>query len=109
MAKIRKEDTVVVITGKDKGKEGRVYKVLPKENKVLVEGVQRYIRHNKVRKTDRGGTAGGRETFEGPIHISNVMLKDTGAGRKGKKATRVGFEVREGKKVRFSKQTGKEL
>jgi large subunit ribosomal protein L24 len=109
MAKIKKGDQVLVIAGKDKGKEGRVYRVISESDKLLVEGVQRVKKHNKVTQGERGATKGGIETFEAPIHISNVMLVDSTAKKKDRKATRVGFETKNGKKVRVSRQTGKEL
>ncbi len=87
MAKIRKGDTVQVISGKDKGLTGTVLVVYPDRDKVLVEGVNRVKRHTKVGQTARGGKEGGIVTQEAPIHISNVMVVDPGT----KKATRVGF------------------
>jgi large subunit ribosomal protein L24 len=109
MAKIRKGDQVLVIAGRDKGKEGRVIRVIPKVDKIVVDAISRVKKHNKVSKGDRGATQGGIETFEAPIHISNVMLIDSTAQRKQNKYTRVGFRYEDGRKVRVSKQTGKEL
>ena len=85
MAKIRKGDTVLVIAGKDRGLEGTVLQVLNDRDMVVVEGVNRAIKHTKKVDTQRGGTAGGIVHQEAPIHISNVQL----VGADGK-ATRLG-------------------
>lgn len=74
MAKIKKDDLVQVIAGRDKGLQGRVLRVIPKEDRVVVEGVMRVKKHVKIGQTERGGTTGGIEVVEAPIHISNVML-----------------------------------
>ena len=87
MAKIRKGDTVQVISGKDKGLTGTVLVVYPDKDRVIVEGVNRVKRHTKVGQTTRGARTGGIVTQEAPIHVSNVMLVDPDT----KKATRVGF------------------
>jgi large subunit ribosomal protein L24 len=87
MAKIRKGDTVQVITGKDKGLTGTVLVVYPDLDRVLVEGVNRVKKHTKVSQSQRGAKTGGILTQEAPIHISNVMLVDADT----KKPTRVGF------------------
>lgn len=103
-AKIKKGDTVVVLAGKDKSTpgrqvEGEVLKVMPKERRVLVRGVNMVRRHQKPTQTSQGGIV----TKEAPIDISNVALKDPKTG----KATRVGFRVLDdGKKVRFAKASG---
>jgi len=86
MAKIRKGDTVQVISGKDKGMTGTVLVVYPDSDRVLVEGVNRVKRHTKVGQSNRGAKTGGIVTQEAAIHISNVMLVG-----EDKKATRVGF------------------
>jgi len=83
--KIRKGDTVLVITGKDKGVKGKVIKTISEDNKVIVEGVNRIKRHTKVGQGPRGAKSGGIIVQEAPVHVSNVMLVD-GDG----KATRVG-------------------
>ena len=91
MAKIRKDDTVIVIGGKDRGKTGRVLRVDPKKQKVYVEGlniVKRHMRPQQVRDAQRAEQVGGVIEKPGPIHISNVMLLDP----KESKPTRVGFE-----------------
>lgn len=98
-AKIRKGDNVVVLTGKDKGKTGEVVKVLPTENKVLVQGVNVAKRHNRPSMMSTGGI----ENKELPIHLSNVALADPKDG----KATRVGFKTLDnGDKVRVAKRSG---
>ena len=96
MHKIRKDDMVKVIAGKDKDKTGKVLSV--KDNKVVVEGVNMVKKHTKPNQMNQ---AGGIVEQEAAIDISNVMLLVDG------KATRVGFEVKDGKKVRVAKATGK--
>jgi large subunit ribosomal protein L24 len=97
-AKIKKGDRVVVLTGKDKGREGVVSKVLPKEERVVVGGLNIVQRHTRPSQLD---PQGGIKNKEAPIHVSNVAIVDS----KGK-PTRVGFRVDGDKKVRFSKTTG---
>jgi ribosomal protein L24, bacterial/organelle len=97
--KIKKNDTVVVLTGKDKGKTGMVKAVFPKDNRVLVVGINRMTRHTKPSQTD---PQGGRKQIEAPIHASNVALVDP----KDNKPTRVGFKVVGEQKVRFAKRSG---
>lgn len=98
MLKIRKDDTVVVVTGRDKGKSGKVIKVLPKEGRVVVEGVNVAKRHTRARP----GQSGGIVEKELAISASNVSHLDP----KDNKPTRVGFRVVDGKKVRFAKRSG---
>ena len=119
MAKIKKGDLVQVITGAkaerggDRGKQGKVLKVFPEANRVLVEGINRVTKHNRVGQTQRGTKTGGIETFEAPIHISNVAIVDPST----KKPTRVGRRVEEQTKdgvkrtvrVRYAKKSGKDL
>lgn len=114
MAKIKKGDLVVVISGRDKGQSGRVLEVQSDRNRVVVEGVQRVQRHSKVTQAGRGGsTTGGIETIEAPIHISNVMLVDP----ETKKGSRVGYRTeeveRDGRmrtaRVRVAKRSGKDI
>ena len=95
--KIRKGDTVKVIAGKDKDKEGKVISVNPKNNTVLVEGVNMVTKHTKPSMANQQG---GIVHQEGPINVSNVMYVHKG------KATRVGFKMDGDKKVRFAKSTG---
>jgi large subunit ribosomal protein L24 len=103
--KIKKGDTVVVIAGKDKGAKGKVIAAFPTRDKVLVEGVNRMKKHEKIRTTQRGSKTGGIVTQEAPIHISNVQIVDSEG-----KPTRVGFRRDEnGQKVRIARSTGKDL
>jgi large subunit ribosomal protein L24 len=97
-AKLKKGDKVVVLAGKDKGKQGEIAQVMPKDNKAIVDGVNIAIRHTKQSAQSQGG----RVPRPMPIDLSNLALVD-GDG----KATRVGFRVEDGKKVRFAKTTGK--
>ncbi|WP_041373302.1 50S ribosomal protein L24 [Phenylobacterium zucineum] len=97
-SKIKKGDRVVVLTGKDKGREGSVLKVFPKEQRVLVEGLNMVQRHTRPSQLD---PQGGIKNKEAPLHLSNVAIVDS----KGK-PTRVGFRVEGDKKVRFAKTTG---
>ena len=96
--KIKKGDTVKVIAGKDKDKEGKVIAVNKKNNTLLVEGVNMVTKHTKPSAANQNG---GIVTKEAPLHISNVMLMADG------KATRVGFKMDGDKKVRVAKATGK--
>lgn len=99
MQKIRKGDTVVVLTGKDKGKKGEVVRALPSENRVVVQGVNMVKRHTRATQFSQGGII----EKEAPINVSNVAHLDPKDG----KPTRVGFKVLEdGSKVRFSKRSG---
>jgi large subunit ribosomal protein L24 len=103
--KIKKGDTVVVIAGKDKGAKGKVIAAFPRRDKVLVEGVNRMKKHEKIRTTQRGSKTGGIVTQEAPIHISNVQIVDSEG-----KPTRIGFRRDEnGQKVRIARSTGKDL
>ena len=99
MLKIRKGDKVVVLTGRDKGKEGEVLRVLADDNRVVVQGVNMVKRHTR----QRPGEPGGIVEKEGAIHMSNVAHKDPKSG----KPTRIGFRILEdGRKVRFAKASG---
>ncbi len=98
-AKIRKGDRVIVLAGKDKGREGEVIRAMPKDGRVVVSGVNMVTRHQKPSQAD---PQGGLKRFEAPIHVSNVALKDPKTG----KPARVGFEVRDGRKVRVLKGSG---
>ena len=97
--KIRKGDTVVVLAGKDKGRKGEVTRVIPKDDKVVVSGVNVHARH---RKPTQLNPQGGIERKEAPLHISNVAIADPKDGS----PTRVRFEERDGKKVRVAAKTG---
>lgn len=97
---VKKGDTVVVITGKDKGKKGKVLHVLPKKNRVIVEDVNMVTKHQKPNQQMQQG---GRIQQEAAIHASNVMLWD----KKANQGVRVGYKFLDnGKKVRISKKTG---
>ncbi len=97
-AKIKSGDRVVLLTGKDKGRQGKVLKVMPKEERVLVEGLNMVKRHTRASQTD---PQGGIKNKEAPVHVSNVAVVDS----KGA-PTRVGFRMEGDKKVRFAKTTG---
>ncbi|PKR76586.1 50S ribosomal protein L24 [Halalkalibacillus sediminis] len=99
---VKKGDKVVVISGKDKGKEGAVLEAFPKKDRVLVEGVN-YVK--KHAKPSQENPQGGILTQEAPIHVSNVMPVDSKTGE----PTRVGYEVRDGKKIRIAKKSGEPL
>ncbi|MBK5247883.1 MAG: 50S ribosomal protein L24 [Actinomycetales bacterium] len=113
MAKIKKGDLVVVISGRDKGQQGRVLEVQAEAERLIVEGVQRVKKHTKVSQSQRGSRSGGIETVEAPIHVSNVMLVDP----ETKKGTRVGYRTeeveRDGRtrwqRVRVAKRSGKDI
>ena len=98
-AKIRKGDTVVVLSGKDKGKTGEVVRSMPKDGKVVVAGVNILTRHRKPSQAD---PQGGLQRTEAPLHVSKVALEDPKTGR----PTRVRFEIRDGKKVRVAARSG---
>lgn len=100
---VKKEDNVIVISGKDKGKKGRVIAAYPSENRVLVEGINMVKKHAKPSQSN---PQGGILNQEAPIHVSNVMLVDPKSGE----ATRVGYKVLDnGKKVRIAKKSGKQI
>ncbi|PPB48911.1 50S ribosomal protein L24 [Arthrobacter pityocampae] len=117
--KIKKGDLVQVITGGkqerggDRGKQGKVLKVFPESNRVLVEGINRVTKHTKVGQSQRGTTTGGIEVVEAPVHISNVAVVDP----ETKKPTRVGYRTetveRDGRervvRIRVAKSSGKDL
>ncbi len=96
--KIHKDDSIIVIAGKDKGKKAKVLRAFPADNKVLVEGVNIVTRHVKK----QGTTPGQIVKFEKPITVSNVMLLDPKSGE----PTRVGYKIEGGKKVRVAKKSG---
>jgi large subunit ribosomal protein L24 len=97
-AKIKKGDRVIVLTGKDKGRQGAVRKVMPKEGRVVVEGLNMVQRHTRPTQFD---PQGGIKNKEASIHLSNVAIVDSNG-----KPTRVGFKVEGDKKVRIAKTTG---
>jgi large subunit ribosomal protein L24 len=96
-AKLKKGDKVVVLSGKDKGKQGEISSVNPSAGKATIDGVNMAIRHTKQSQSDQGG----RIPVAMPIQVSNLALVDSNG-----KATRVGFREEAGKKVRFAKTTG---
>ena len=98
-AKIRKGDTVVVLSGKDKGRTGEVTKVIPRDDKVIVSGINVHARH---RKPSQLNPQGGIERKEAPLHVSKVAIADPKTGA----PTRVRFEERQGKKVRVAAKSG---
>ncbi len=106
--KIRRDDMVKVISGKDKGKTGRVLRVEPKRNRVFVEGLniqKRHTRPRTIRDAQRAEQVGGVIEKEGPIHISNVMLVDPNSNA----ATRVGIKREDGQRKRMAKKSGQEI
>lgn len=96
--KLKRNDQVVVIKGKDSGKEGKILKVFPEENKALVSDVNIVKKHQK----QSAQSAGGIISKESKINISNIAFKDPKTG----KPTRIGFKIENGKKVRFAKKSG---
>jgi large subunit ribosomal protein L24 len=106
--KIRRDDTVRIITGKDKGKTGRVLRVDPDKHRVYVEGaniIKRHTRPRSLRDTQRAQELGGIIEKEGPIHVSNVMLIDPDSGE----PTRVSIKRQGSRRVRVAKKSGKEI
>ena len=97
-AKIKKGDKVVVLAGRDKGRSGEVLQVVPKEERALVRGVNLVRRHQRQTAQQEGGII----SKEAPIHLSNLALADPKDG----KATRVGFKIHDGRKVRVAKRSG---
>ena len=104
--KVHKGDTVLIVSGKDKGAKGKVIQAYPTRNKVLVEGVNRIKKHTAISTNQRGAQSGGIVTQEAAIHVSNVMVVDSDG-----KPTRIGYRVDEetGKRVRISKRNGKDI
>jgi large subunit ribosomal protein L24 len=101
-AKIRKGDSVIVTTGRDKGKRGEVFRVMPKEARALVRGVNLVRRHQRQTAAQEGGIV----SKEAPVHLSNLALLDPKDG----KPTRVGFKrLEDGRKVRIAKRSGEEI
>lgn len=100
--KIKKNDNVIVIAGKDKGSEGKVLRVFPRESRAIVEGINMKKKHARAR---RAGAKGQIVSFASPVHISNIALKDPKTG----KPTRVGYKTEGGKKARVAKKSGSVL
>lgn len=99
--RIKSGDTVVITAGKDKGKQGTVLQTLPKQDKVIVEGINIAKKHQKPTQMSTGGI----EEVEMPLHVSNVSLVDPSTGE----ATKVGYRFEDGKKVRFAKKSNETL
>ena len=100
--KIKRGDTVQVISGKEKGKRGEVERVIPRENRIVVGGVNERTRHARPTQNNQQGLF----TFNAPIHVSNVMLVDPGTGQ----PTRVGYRFTDsGEKVRVGKKSGGDI
>jgi len=104
-ARVKTGDEVIVISGKDRGKKGRVLRTEPKKDRLYVEGLNIVKRHQRPTQTAAGTQAGGVIEREGPIHVSNVMLVDPKDG----KPTRIGIEIEDGKRLRVSKRSGARL
>ena len=103
--KVKKGDTVLVISGPDRGAKGKVIAAYPKEQRILVEGVNRIKKHTRVSTTQRGARSGGIVTQEASIHVSNVMVVDSDG-----KPTRVGYRKDEdGRSVRIGRRSGKDI
>jgi large subunit ribosomal protein L24 len=103
--KVRKGDTVLVISGRDKGAKGKVIRAYPDKQRVLVEGVNRIKKHTRITQTQRGAQSGGIVTQEAPIHVSNVMVVDSDG-----KPTRVGYRTDDkGRRVRIARTNGKDI
>ena len=106
--RIRRDDTVAIIAGKDKGKTGKVLRTDPKRQKVFVESlnmVKRHQRPTSVKDTSKGGQVGGIVDKEGPIHVSNVMVLDPKSGD----PTRVAIKREDGRRIRVAKKSGTEI
>lgn len=104
--KVHKGDTVIVVSGKDKGAKGKVIQAFPTTQRVLVEGVNRIKKHTQASANERGAASGGIVTQEASIHVSNVMVVDSDGN-----PTRVGYRTDEetGKRVRISRKNGKDI
>ena len=100
--KIKKDDNVIVVAGKDKGKSGKVIKAIPSSDKVVIEGVNIKKKHMRPRKS---GQKGQIVEIAAPVHVSNVMIKDPKTG----KPSRIGMKTIGDKKVRISKKSGEEI
>ena len=104
--KVHKGDTVLVVSGKDKGAKGKVIQAFPDRDRVMVEGVNRIKKHTAQSANERGASSGGIVTQEASIHVSNVMVVDSDGT-----PARIGYRVDEesGKRVRISKRNGKDI
>ena len=107
-ARIKADDEVIVIGGKDRGKRGKVLRVDPSKNRVYIEGLNMIKRHQRPRQVagaQRAEEVGGVIEREGPVHLSNVMLVDPADG----KPTRVGIQIEDGKRHRVARRSGRRL
>ncbi|MCK0519731.1 MULTISPECIES: 50S ribosomal protein L24 [Williamsia] len=103
--KVHKGDTVIVVSGKDKGAKGKVIEAYPQRSRILVEGVNRIKKHTSASQNQRGASSGGIVTQEAPIHVSNVMVVDSDGT-----PTRIGYRTDDnGKRVRISRKNGKDI
>lgn len=113
MANIKKGDTVQVLSGTDRGKQGKVLQVIVERQRVLVEGVNFVTKHTRPGQSERGTKTGGIETMEAPIHISNVAVVDPSTKKPTRVGHRVEVKVKDGQKrtvrVRYAKKSGKDL
>ncbi len=105
MQRVKRNDTVRVIAGKDTGKEGRVVRVYPSAERVMVEGVNRATKHQRIQRTRRGAQEGGITHEEVPLHLSNVMPVCPSCGA----ATRVGTRETDGQRVRYCRKCDSEF
>ncbi len=105
MNRVKKDDTVRVISGKDAGKEGRVVRVYPRKDRVMVEGVNRVTKHQRQQRTRAGAQEGGIVHEEAPVHLSNVMPVCPSCG----KAVRVGVKIVAGERQRFCRKCESEF
>ena len=105
--KVKKGDTVVVIAGKDKGAKGKVIAAYPRQDKVLVEGVNRVKKHTRISTTQRGAKTGGIVTQEAPIHVSNVMVVDSDGQADPRRLP--DRRTKRARSVRIARSTGKDL
>ena len=105
MQRVKRNDTVRVISGKDAGKEGRVVRVYPRTDRVMVEGVNRVTKHQRMRTTRTGAQEGGLVHEEAPLHLSNVMPVCPSCGA----ATRVGARIVDNQKTRFCRKCDSEF
>jgi len=105
MKRVKRDDTVRVISGKDAGKEGRVVRVYPERDKVMIEGVNRMTKHSRLGRTRSGAMEGGITHEEAPIHVSNVMPICPSCG----KPTRVGSRIVDDKRVRYCRKCESEF
>jgi len=103
---VKKGDTVVVRSGKDRGARGRVLLTMPKDNRVLVEGVNRVKKHTKVTTTTRGAQTGGIVTQEAPVHVSNVQVICSNCGKPSRLGSRKNDE---GRSVRVCRKCGADV